>query len=78
VARSAPPSYRDFGPPEGCGAPWLPDTRMGWFTNVTSTTVYVPIVAFTANDAEDAAERAAEYDRITMRSSWPKRLWPYS
>jgi hypothetical protein len=76
MACTSPVTYRDLARLAGCDNSTLPHNRMGWFTSVaiastTSTATYVnpiflkvPLVAFTAKGAEDAAERAAEYDRM--------------
>jgi hypothetical protein len=46
----------DFGPPAGCDNDSMPHSRMGWVTSVAASTTSLPIVAFMAHDAEDAAE----------------------
>jgi hypothetical protein len=67
IACSSPPRvYRDFGPPPGCDDGKLPDNKSGWITSVASSAASVaptgaifvnsPLVAFTARDAEDAAD----------------------
>jgi hypothetical protein len=65
---SPPPAHYDFGPSPGCDDGTLPHNRPGWLNSYVvgatgpSSTVsgalftYVPMVAFTAHDAEDAAE----------------------
>lgn len=86
LACSSPGTYRDFGPPMGCNDGPSPHNRSGWVNTVgatgpsSSTTTgvlftYVPLVAFTARDAEDAAEptgpasEAVTLDPLTRRSS---------
>ena len=58
----SPPMYRDFGPPAGCDNDMSPHNRTVFMHSLgatgTSSIVLVstPVVAYTARDAEDAAE----------------------
>jgi hypothetical protein len=75
--------FGDFGPPAGCDDGTSPHNRTGWVTSVaaasSSTTLGVhswiyesPIVAFTARDAEDAAESPGPGFEVTLRRDPPK------
>lgn len=70
-------THNDFGPPPDCGEGPGSHSRFSWVTSVASTSSTIvgagifsfmdaPTVAFTAHDAEDAAERAAAYDRMAL------------
>jgi hypothetical protein len=70
--------FRDFGPPAGCDDGTLPHNRMGWVTSVAASTgtispgaliAPVPLVAYTARDAEDAAETTGQGLLFTV---WPR------
>ena len=72
--------HYELAPPLGCDEGPGSHNRLGWVNSVataSSTTVSgatfsgglfvdAPTVAFTAHDAEDAAERAAVHDRMAM------------
>jgi hypothetical protein len=67
--------FRDLGPPPGCGDDSMPHNRTGWVTSlanstgtVSSITVTLPMVAFTARDAEDGAEPTDQGFEVTF---WP-------
>jgi len=55
-----PPAARDFGPPADCSDEQSPHSRSNRFASLTiassSSNQTAPLVAFTARDAEDAAE----------------------
>ncbi len=63
--------YRDFGPPAGCDNDTSPHSRTVWMTSLTASTntaiiVSSPLVAYTAHDAEDAAETSGPGFEITV------------
>jgi hypothetical protein len=75
----SPPIYRDFGPPPGCDTDSSQHNRLSWVTSVAATTgatgmmvAYMPMVAYTARDAEDAAETNSPRYAVTDWRDPPK------
>jgi hypothetical protein len=68
--------FRDLGPPPGCGDDSMPHNRTGWVTSIanstgsiSSITVTMPMVAFTARDAEDGADPTDQGFEVTAWST---------